>query len=220
MEIIKELESIDTILKSRRKGHWKKFGKKLDSKLYKDREVLNVSEYVINGNKVLVCFQKLVLTDNLSDLGVSYIVVTKRNGAFFPFKNYEGNIMFHHFSNHAVHRMQQRKGLTIKDFFVNECAIKSGFALHIIEYPNYGYDDSTYIMSMGECFFIVCKCDNKIVVKTFLNRDRLHPNQEALYLDSMRDAGKYAGKLYDRDANFLKRMGITTTRDLIRAMCA
>ena len=220
MEIIKELESIDAILKSRRRGHWKKFGKKLNSKLYKDREVLNVSEYVINENKVLVCFQKLALTDKLFDLGVSYIVVTKRNGAFFPFKNYQGNIIYHHFTNHAVHRMQQRKGLTIKDFFVNECAIKSGFALHTLEYPNYGYDDSTYIMAMGECLFIVCKCDNKFVVKTCLNRDRLHPNQDVLYLDSKKGAGEYAGILYDRNANFLKGMGITTTSDLISTMSA
>ena len=62
-EIVKELKSIEDTLNSRRKGYWKKFGKELKSKAYKHCDVLGEGKYVINGNKVLVCFQKLALTD-------------------------------------------------------------------------------------------------------------------------------------------------------------
>ena len=67
-EIIKELKSIDAVLQSRGSGLLKKFGKKIKSKAYKHNDVLDLKEYEINGNRVLVCFQKMVITDKLSDL--------------------------------------------------------------------------------------------------------------------------------------------------------
>ena len=53
-EIIKELKSIDAIIKSRISGYLKKFGKKLKSKAYKNNDILGVEEYKINDNRVLV----------------------------------------------------------------------------------------------------------------------------------------------------------------------
>ena len=61
-EIIKELKSIDAVLQSRGSGLLKKFGKKIKSKAYKHNDVLDVKEYEINGNRVLVCFQKMVIS--------------------------------------------------------------------------------------------------------------------------------------------------------------
>ena len=54
-----------------------KFEKQLKSKAYKHNDVLEVREYVINWNRVLVCFQKIVLTDKLASLGISHIVLTE-----------------------------------------------------------------------------------------------------------------------------------------------
>ena len=51
-EILKELKTIDTILKSRISGHLKKFEKKLKSNAYKHNDVLEVREYVINWIKI------------------------------------------------------------------------------------------------------------------------------------------------------------------------
>ena len=89
-EILKELKSIDAIIKSRELGYVKKFRKELNSKAYKHNDVLAVREYVINWNRVLVCFQKIVLTDKLASLGISHIVLTEDNGAFLSFERKQG----------------------------------------------------------------------------------------------------------------------------------
>ena len=183
-EILKELKSIDVVLKSRISGHLKKFEKQLKSKAYKHNDVLEVREYVINWNKVLVCFQKLVHTDKLSSLSISHIVVTEDSGAFLLFEGERGSFFFHHFTNHAINRMRERTGLTLKDFFVNEFVIKAETTYHLSKYEKYGYDDSTYIMTIGRCFFIVCERDNNIVFKTVLDRDSIHKNQLMLYVTS------------------------------------
>lgn len=219
-EIVKELQSIEEVLESRFSGYWKKFGKKLKSKVYKHQDVLGVGEYVINGNKVLVCFQKLVLTDKLSELGVCKIVITEDNGAFIPFVDELRNFAFHHITKHAIDRMWQRMRLTVKDFFVNEYAKKTGTNIHITKYEEYGDDDSTYIMAIGRCFCIVYRGDNKIVVKTVLDRDRIHPNQLKLYVESKRGAEEFADKMFERNAGILNRMRFRKTSDLVRAMCA
>lgn len=219
-EIVKELQSIEGVIKSRISGYIAKYRKKLKSKAYKHNDVLGVGEYVINGNKVLICFQKLVFSDKLSDLGICNIVVTDGNGAFLPFTNEWGRFSYHHITTHAIDRMWQRMGLTIRDFFVNEYAVKAGTSHHLTKYDEYGYDDSTYIMTIGRCFFIVHNDNNKIVVKTTLDRDRIHTNQLMLYVDSKRGAEQFADKVYDKNADTIKRMGIKKTSDVIRAMCA
>lgn len=219
-EIVKELKSIEDTLNSRRKGYWKKFGKELKSKAYKHCDVLGEGKYVINGNKVLVCFQKLALTDKLCDLATNYIIITEDNGAFLSFRNKYGRFAFHHFTNHAIDRMWQRMGLTVRDFFVNEFVIKADTAHHLTKYDGYGYDDSTYVMSIGRCFFIVCIEGNRIVVKTTLDSNSIYANQMMLYEDSMRCAGEYADRMYERDIERLKGIGFKNVSNAVRAMRA
>lgn len=219
-EIIKELKSIDAIIKSRISGYLKKFGKKLKSKAYKNNDILGVEEYEINYNRVLVCFQKLVSTDKFSGLGINHIVITKDNGAFISFRDRSGRFCFHHFTQHAVDRLWQRMRLTVKDFFVNEFVIKADTTHHLTKYDGYGYDDSTYIMSIGRCFFIVRTDDNKIVIKTTLDSDSIYANQMLLYSDSKICAEKYADKMYEMNISRIKGIGVKKTSDVIRAICA
>ena len=219
-EIIKELKFIEEVIGSRYSGYWKKFAKKLKSKVYKHKDVLGEGEYVINGNKVYVCFQKLVLTDKLSDLGVCKMIITEDNGAFIPFVDELGNFAFHQISNHAIDRMWQRMRLTIKDFFKNEYAINTGTNIHITKYNEYGNDDTTYIMAIGRCFCIVYRGDNKIVVKTVLDRDSIHKNQLMLYVASKSIAEKNTDIKYEMTAEDAKRMGFKKTNDIFRARCA
>ena len=150
---------------------------------------------------------------------VTHIVVTEDNGAFITYENERGDIFFNHFTNHAIDRMRERTGLTLKDFFVNEFVIKADTTLDFLKYGEYGYDDSTYIVSIGRCFFIVCKCDNKIEVVTALDKDNLYSNQMRLYIDSKRGADKFADKMYYEIADSLKRTGFKKTSDFIK-MCA
>jgi hypothetical protein len=116
--------------------------------------------------------------------------------------------------------MWQRMGLTVKDFFINEYVIKADTAHHLSKYDEYGYDDSTFIMAIGRCFFIVCIDGNKIVVKTTLDSDRIYANQMMLYSDSKICAEKYADKMYEMDISRIKEIGVKKTSDVIRAICA
>lgn len=219
-EIVKELKTIEDALISRNKGYWKKFGKKLKSKAYKHCDVLGKGEYVINGNKVFVCFQKVVYTNKLYELVKNYIVLTEDNGAFISFRDRSGRFCFHHFTQHAVDRLWQRMRLTIKDFFVNEFVIKADTAHHLTKYDGYGYDDSTYIMSIGRCFFIVCTDDNKIVVKTTLDSDSIYTHQTIFYEDSKICAGEYADKQDRTRIDDTKRIGLKKLRNAVRVMRA
>ena len=219
-EIIKELKFIDDILESRSFGYIKKYKKELNSKAYKHNDVLDVKEYEINDNRVLVCFQKMVITDKLSDLTTCYLVLTEDYGAFSPNKDMWGNYSFYHFTNHAIERLQERLGLTLKDFFVNEYVIKADSAYQLIEYDGYGYDDSTYIIAIGKCFFIACERDNNIVFKTVLDRDSIYKNQLMLYGASKRIAEKNTDIMYKMTAEDAKRMGFKKTNDFFRVMCA
>ena len=148
------------------------------------------------------------------------MIITEDNGAFIPFVDELGKFAFHQISNHAIDRMWQRLGVTVKDFFVNEFVIEADTTHHLTKYDGYGYDDSTYIMTIGKCFFIVCIDGNKIVVKTDLAWDMLHPNQMALYVDSKRCAEKFASNTYNKDATILNGIGLKNTSDAIRAICA
>ena len=215
-EIRKELKSINDTIKSRFSGYVKMFAKELKSKAYKHNDVLGVKEYVINENKVLVCFQKIVITNKFSNLWVTHIVVTEDSGAFLLFEGERGSFFFHHFSNHAINRMRERTGLTLKDFFVNEFVIKAETTYHLSKYEKYGYDDSTYIMTIGRCFFIVCTDGNKIVVKTTLDKDDIYENQQVLYIDSKRCAMEFADKVYENSVYMIKGTGLKKTSDLIK----
>lgn len=219
-EIVKELKTIEDALISRNKGYWKKFGKELKSKAYKHCDVLGKGEYVINGNKVFVCFQKVVYTNKLYELVKNYIVLTEDNGAFISFRDGSGRFCFHHFTQHAVDRLWQRMRLTVKDFFVNEFVIKADTAHHLTKYDGYGYDDSTYIMSIGKCFFIVCTDDNKIVVKTTLDSDSIYTHQTIFYEDSKMCAGEYADKQDRKRIDDTKRIGLKKLRNAVRVMRA
>ena len=218
-EILKELKSIDVILKSRISGYMKKFEKQLKSKAYKHNDVLEVREYVINWNRVLVCFQKLVHTDKFSSLAISHIVLTEDNGAFLSFMNERGNYFFH-FTKHAIDRLWERTGLTLKDFFVNEFAVKAETTYHLTKSGEYGYDDSTYIMSIGRCFFVVCTEGDKIVVKTTLDSDSIYTHQTIFYEDSKMCAGEYADKQDRTRIDDTKRIGLKKLRNAVRAMSA
>ena len=206
-EIIKELKEIENILNSRRKGYWMKFRKELKSKAYKHCDVLGVSNYVINGNKVIVCFQKLSLTKKLCDLAINYIVLTEDNGAFLSFRDRRGDFGFYHYSKHSIDRMWERMGLTIKDFFVNEFVTKANGTHHLTKYNEDGNDDLTYIMAIGRCFFIVCIDGSQIVVKTTLDLDRIRPNQMTLYANSKKCAEKYAAEIDEETVGRIKGTG-------------
>ena len=103
---------------------------------------------------------------------------------------------------------------------MNEYAIKADGACQQIKYDGYGYDDSTYIIAVGRCFFIVCERDNNIVFKTVLDRDSIDKNQLMLYVDSKRSAEKNTDIMYEMTADDAKRMGLKKTNDIFRAMCA
>ena len=75
-------------------------------------------------------------------------------------------------------------------------------------------------MAIGRCFCIVYRGDNKIVVKTVLDRDRIHPNQLKLYVNSKREAEEFADKMFEKNIGILNRMRVRKTSDLVRAMCA
>ena len=64
-EIRKELKTINAIIKNRYSGYMMMFAKELKNKAYKHNDVLGVKEYTVNGNRVLVCFQKFVATNKL-----------------------------------------------------------------------------------------------------------------------------------------------------------
>ena len=103
---------------------------------------------------------------------------------------------------------------------MNEYAIKADGACQQIKYDGYGYDDSTYIIAIGRCFFIVCERDNNIVFKTVLDRDNIYTNQLELYAVSKRIAEKSTDIMYEMTAEDAKRMGFKKTNDIFRAMCA
>ena len=58
------------------------------------------------------------------------------------------------------------------------------------------------------------------MVKTTLDRDGIYTDQLMLYVDSKREAEKYADKLFDEGAEVLKGTGFKKTGDFIRAVCA
>ena len=218
-EIIEELKSINAIIESNYSGYLKKYSKELNSKEYGDKDVLGVGEYRIKGNKVIICFQKFVITDELSNLWITHIVVTEDNGAFFTAENEWGNFCFYHIESHAIDRMLERAGLTLKDFFVNEFVKEADATIHLKKYK-LGYYKTTNIMTVGRCFFIVENYNNKIVVKTTFDYDWLFPNQKKLYRDSKEGAYKFADKMYKKNAEWIKGMGYKNTNDAVRAMCA
>ena len=218
-EIIKELMLIENTLDTRISGYREKFAKKLKSKVYKHNDVLGVQEYVINWNKVLVCFQKLVYADKFSDVKANYIVITEDNGAFLSFRDRRGDFGFYHYSKHSIDRMWERMRLTVKDFFVNEFVIKADATHHLTKYNEDGNDDLTYIMAIGRCFFIVCIDGSQIVVKTTLDLDRIRPNQMTLYAHSKKCAEKYAAEIDEEAVGRIKGTGAKKD-DAIRTIYA
>ena len=215
-EIVKELQFIEDILMSRLEEYCEKFKRKLKSAAYGHNAVLDMQEDVINGNKVIICFQKLVYADQLYDLRVSKLVLTE-NYAFLSVRDDSGDFFYIRFTYHASGRMCERSGMMIKDFFLNEFVRKAGASLFLIKYEEHGKTDFTYIMTIGECHFIVEIHGNRIDVVTDLEWDMLHPNQMALYVDSKRSAETIVDKTYGRYAATLKGVGLKKTSDLVKA---
>lgn len=214
-EIIRELSEINKILLSRIPGYLLKYRKQLKNRAYKHNEVLGVSEYNINGNRVLVCFSKIVFNDKLADLGISNIVITE-NGAYLPTNEplsakINGFIFL---TQHAIDRMWERKGLTLKDFFVNEYNVKSETSHHLVKYEEYGYDKDTYVLNYGGCFFIAHVSDKKIALKTCLNVENLYSNQLKLYVEAKRGGEYFANRNHEKGTNFLKKMGVKKVEDI------
>lgn len=218
-EIVKELQFIEDILMSRLEEYCEKFERKLKSAAYGHNAVLDMQEDVINGNKVIICFQKLVYADQLYDLRVSKLVLTE-NYAFLSVRDDSGDFFYIRFTYHASGRMCERSGMMIKDFFVNEFVGKAGASMFLIKYEEHGKTDFTYIMTIGECYFIVEIHGNRIDVVTDLDWDRLYQNQMKLFLDSKTSAEKIVNKTYDRDAATLKGVGLKKTSDLVKAIFA
>lgn len=216
-EIVKELQFIEDILMSRLEEYCEKFERKLKSAAYGHNAVLDMQEDVINGNKVIICFQKLVYADQLYDLRVSKLVLTE-NYAFLSVRDDSGDFFYIRFTYHASGRMCERSGMMIKDFFVNEFVGKAGASMFLIKYEEHGKTDFTYIMTIGECYFIVEIHGNRIDVVTDLDWDRLYQNQMKLFLDSKTSAEKIVNKTYDRDAATLKGVGLKKTSDLVKAI--
>lgn len=216
-EIVKELQFIEDILMSRLEEYCEKFERKLKSVAYGHNAILDMQEDVINGNKVIICFQKLAYTDQLYDLRVSKLVLTE-NYAFLSVRNESGDFFYIRFTYHASGRMCERSGMMIKDFFLNEFVRKAGASLFLIKYEEHGKTDFTYIMTIGECHFIVEIHGNRIDVVTDLDWDRLYLNQMKLFLDSKTSAQKIVNKTYDRDAATLEGVGLKKTSDLVKAI--
>ena len=135
-EIVKELEIIENTIMSRHKVYWKRFGKQLQDEKCKHNTILRVQEENINGNKVIICFQKVVLTDQLSDLRVSKMVITEDNYAFLTVRNELGDFVYIRFSYHAFVRMCEREGMTLNDFFINEFVRKAESSVFLLEYKD------------------------------------------------------------------------------------
>ena len=216
-EIVKELQFIEDVLMSRLEEYCEKFKRKLKSAAYGHNAVLDMQEDVINGNKVIICFQKLVYADQLYDLRVSKLVLTE-NYAFLSVRDDSGDFFYIRFTYHASGRMCERSGMMITDFFVNEFVGRAGASLFLIKYEEHGKTDFTYIMTIGECYFIVEIHGNRIDVVTDLEWDMLHPNQMALYVDSKRSAETIVDKTYERDAATLEGVGLKKTSDLVKAI--
>ena len=216
-EIVKELQFIEDILMSRLEEYCEKFERKLKSVAYGHNAILDMQEDVINGNKVIICFQKLAYTDQLYDLRVSKLVLTE-NYAFLSVRNESGDFFYIRFTYHASGRMCERSGMMIKDFFLNEFVRKAGASLFLIKYEEHGKTDFTYIMTIGECHFIVEIHGNRIDVVTELDWDKLYLNQMKLFLDSKTSAQKIVNKTYDRDAATLEGVGLKKTSDLVKAI--
>ena len=216
-EIVKELQFIEDILMSRLEEYCEKFERKLKSVAYGHNAILDMQEDVINGNKVIICFQKLAYTDQLYDLRVSKLVLTE-NYAFLSVRNESGDFFYIRFTYHASGRMCERSGMMIKDFFLNEFVRKAGASLFLMKYEEHGKTDFTYIMTIGECHFIVEIHGNRIDVVTDLDWDRLYLNQMKLFLDSKTSAQKIVNKTYDRDAATLEGVGLKKTSDLVKAI--
>ena len=217
-EIIKELGFIEDILVSRLEEYCEKFERQLKSVAYGHNAVLGMQEDVIKGNKVIICFQKLVYTDQLYDLRVSKLVLTEDNYALLSVRDDSGDLFYIRFTYHASGRMGERSGMMIKDFFVNEFVGKAGASLFLIKYEEHGKTDFTYIMTIGECHFIVEIHGNRIDVVTELDWDSLYLNQMTLFLNSKKSAENIANKTYDKDAATLKGVGIKKTSDLVKAI--
>ena len=216
-EIIKELGFIEDILVSRLEEYCEKFERQLKSVAYGHNAVLGMQEDVIKGNKVIICFQKLVYADQLYDLRVSKLVLTE-NYAFLSVRDDSGDFFYIRFTYHASGRMCERSGMMITDFFVNEFVGRAGASLFLIKYEEHGKTDFTYIMTIGECYFIVEIHGNRIDVVTDLDWGILHQNQMTLFLDSKTSAEKIVDKTYDRDAAILKGIGLKKTSDLVKAI--
>lgn len=217
-EVIAELKNIDVIVHSRIKGYLLKYKKGLKSKQFKHNDVLGVQEYSINGNKVILCFQKIEHTNKLSDLGIATIVIAEY-GVYIPFWNDRGNTSYVFLTKHSIDRLWQRLGLTVKEFFVNEYCVKSQTAHHLVKYDGYGNDDSTYVLNYGEVFFIATVTEQAIICKTCLDLDRLYSNQLKLFLDSKVGGEKYRNKV---DADYDKQVtrNFKKTDDIYRKFCA
>lgn len=216
-EILAELARVDKIIISRLGGYLLKYRKGLKSKAYKHNDVLGVQEYDIEGNKCLLCFQKIEY-GKVSDVAVANMVITE-DGAYIPSYNEWKRLSYIFLSKHSIDRMWQRMGMTLKEFFVNEYCVKAQTAHHLVKYDDYGYDDNTYIMNYGKCFFIAVVDETKIVIKTCLDRDKIYSNQLQMYVDSKRGGEFFADKTYEvNKAIVLSRF--KKTNDVYKSLCA
>lgn len=219
-EVKRELDIVWKTLKNRIPGYLKKYRKGVNSKAFKHNDVLGTGEYDINGNRVYVVFTKIKFNDKLSDLGISYLVMNQETGAYIHFANERGVSAFIQLTPHSIERMKQRLGMGVKEFFLNEYVIKAETSHHLEKYAEYGYDDDTFVMSIGKCFFIITAVNENIVVKTTLDRDNIYTNQLKLYVDCKRGAERFADDCFDANKKVIKKMGVKKTKDIVRLICA
>lgn len=218
-EILAEIKKVEDTIVSRIGGYTKKYQKAIKNKAYKHNDVLGVNDYVINGNNVICCFQKVIHTEKLADLTIANIIVTDW-GAYIPMYNEYNRLSYVFLSKHSIDRMWQRMGLTLKEFFVNEYCVKSQTAHHLVKYDGYGYDDDTYVFNYGNCFFIAVADENKIVAKTCLDRDNIYTNQMMMYVESKRGGESFSNKIADKNCKKILDAGIKKTNDYLMRYCA
>lgn len=216
-EILAEIARIEKVIISRLGGYLLKYRKGIKSKAYKHNDVLGLQEYNIEGNRCLLCFQKIEY-DKVSDMTVANMIITE-DGAYMPSYNEWGKLTYIFLTKHSIDRMWQRMGMTLKEFFVNEYCIKSQSAHHLVKYDGYGYDDNTYIMNYGRCFFIAVADENKIIIKTCLDRDKIYTNQLSLYVEAKRGGEGFADKYYEKNKGIVLSR-FKKTNDIYRNLCA
>ena len=184
-ELYKELTDDTDWLCGRLGGLAKKFNKALKNKRVADRAILEVVEYTTpNNNKVISVIQKVVIKDKYATPTItSMFEYTTRNGMkryIFPALDFDYDRIKYLliFSAHAVSRMRDRLGMTIKDLLENICTINDT-CTSVFKY-DYNDNDNEYAVLLADCIGFAVPCDWGFMITTIINQDQEYENQTEL----------------------------------------